>query len=397
MIGGDRSNRIAIAFEPDRCLHAKSAWADCSLCIDSCPGEAVRIREGARVPSVDLDRCVHCGQCLAACPLEAFESPRFTERQLLRRIEPDAPVRLRCFLPYGELDALDSELETYQLGTCLAALSPGAMFSLAQFRSCELATDRCASCSLLPWVGQTMRCNVVSAYYMLCDWGSSGNLVETEPLFLPVGREEASSGSPCAPIASRAVDDVRSSIRSLFHGRKKNAVASKALLPLRSKKKHVPLWRQRLQAEWEKRDGAASCVCAWPVLEVDATLCRACGICMQLCPTGSIRHAMGDGTFSYSFVPGTCVNCGLCIASCSAGALSRDYRVFERPFDELVCFSKAAEPCPRCGMPVLDPRDGALCPLCSSEPDLPSLIERVREQMASATRSARSGEKVKRP
>lgn len=397
MTNGDRSNRIVIEFDPDRCLHTRSAWANCSLCVDSCPGEAIRIPAKGRLPSVDADRCIHCGQCLSACPLEAFESPRFTEHQLLRRIEPGGFVRLRCFLPYGELESLGSKREAYQLGTCLAALTPGVLFALVLSRTCELDTDRCASCSLFSRVGQTMQCNEISAFHLLGDWGRSANLVETSKLFLPdqhtvATREDGSlarSEGHTADEPDTAIS-VRSSIRALFYGRKRNVVVARSLLPLKSKKKHVPLWRQRLQSIWENRTNSAENTYAWPALVVDDACCRACGICMQLCPTGSIRHMVSDGAFTYAFVPGACVNCGLCIASCSAGALSRAYQAFDRPFDESVRFSQKAESCVRCGMPVLASQESSLCFLCQDEPDPRTLLERVRSQMTLARDSARS-------
>lgn len=387
MASGDSTNRIAVTFDAERCLHARSIWACCSLCVDSCPGRAIRMTEGGRRPAVDSSRCLYCGQCLSACPLEAFTSPRFSERQLFNRIAPAGDVRLRCFLPYGELDLLGSERETYQLGACLAMLTPGALFELALSRSCELATGGCRSCSLFERLAQTMQCNVAAAYGMLQDWGRQANLVESSQLFLPSPAEDAgdrgaAGGRRESAARDDALGDVRASIRSLFHGKRGDGARGEARLPLRSKRRHVPAWRRRLQDAWGKRASNGSERFPWPVLEVDGARCRACGMCMQLCPTGSIRHAMADGSFSYAVVPGTCVDCGLCVASCAARALSRSYRPLAQPFDAHEVFSQRATPCPRCGMPVLKSQDGPRCFLCTSEPDKRALVERVRRQMS---------------
>lgn len=389
MASGDSSNRIAISFAADRCLHTRSTWAECSLCVDSCPGEAIRTVERSGLPSVDLSRCMHCGQCLSACPLEAFESSSFTERQLLNRVDPKGPVRLRCFLPYGELEALGSSCRTYQLGTCLGALTSGVLFELSLARACELATDQCERCVVYQRAGRTMKRNVDVASRLLADWSRAANLGETRPLLL----SEAPAVGALDGAVPKAADElrpseepddangVRSSIWSLFHGRRKNVDAAKNLLPLKSKRKHVPVWRQRLQVAWAKRQPVSDGAFLWPALVVDGERCRACGMCMQLCPTGSLRHALDESRFVYSLVPGTCVDCGLCIASCACSALSRDYAVRRQPFEPVECFSQNAEPCARCGMPVLATQGGRLCYLCASEPDSRTMVEKIRLQM----------------
>ncbi len=377
MASGDRTNKIVIELHGERCLHARSVGGACSLCADSCPGGALQLVGRAGTPELNASRCMQCGQCLTACPLEVFESPSFTERQLVNRVKGADPVCLRCFLPYGQLETLGRPERTYQLGACLASLSPGVLFELAFSRPCELHTDRCESCGLFARLRPTFEANVTSAFRMLHGVRAAARLTESGPLFLP--QLPASSDEP-----PQVPFSPRSSIRALFNGPRKDASAKKrSPLALRQRSKHVPAWRRRAGELWARNKLSASGACdfAWPELVVDRERCRACGMCMQMCPTGSICHSLDEGSFVYSFVPGTCVNCGLCLSVCPEGALSRDYRAFRRPFEPVDCFSAPYVSCERCGMPILRDREDRLCPPCAAQRNRPSLVSRIRAQL----------------
>ena len=436
MAKGDSSNRISIAFEPTSCIRDRSRWATCTLCMDTCPSTAITLRtEGASsLPSIDEARCLHCGQCLSACPLEAYTSPHFTESRLVARVPEEGVLRLRCFLPYGQLEALDASVRTYQLGTCLAALSPGVLFELALNRPLELAVERCAECFIYQRAAYTFRANVQGACQLLRSWNREANLRETVPLLLGGASDDGTddaSGAPCAErdaacpgggaasaeanavgsagsaeaggvCAERAAEGnavasgeararrMRTRMRSLFQGTRKNADADKTALALRERAKRVPSWRVRLGRLWKDceldarpaDDGGA-----WPVLIVDSQRCRACGICRQLCPTGAILHTFDGERFGYRFEPGICVDCGLCIASCKQGALSRDYLPSDTPFSLDGKFSVDAVPCSGCGMPVpkrqgMPARNGdTLCLMCKARLGKKRVAERIKTQM----------------
>ena len=51
----------------------------CTACASGCPRDAItmeRDREGFAYPTVDLDKCVHCGRCTAVCPLLHEREPK---------------------------------------------------------------------------------------------------------------------------------------------------------------------------------------------------------------------------------------------------------------------------------------------------------------------------------
>ncbi len=387
---GDKSNIVEINFISERCLYARSTWTSCSLCADSCPEAAIRVTPGSKPPSYNSEACIKCGQCLSACPLEAFESEKFSERQLLQKLQDEGDIQLRCFLstPDKPYVYVHDEFKTYELSTCLAALTSGALFEISLTRSCELFTDHCATCLLYPKLESTLKANVMQASMLLADWGRSENLCES--IVLNILHDKANNLkteqlSPCtkdSKITANNINFMHTSVRSLFHGRKRRRSRNKGMLPLRAKKRRVPSWRLRLKDHWRNKPRSFASICLWPTLIVNAEQCKACGICMQLCPTGSIRHMLHDEKFSYSFVPGTCVDCGLCILSCASGALTRDYQYADDPYTDILRLSQKAKACPRCKLPVLESQGSSLCFLCTSEPDPQEFKERVKKQMA---------------
>ena len=47
-----------------------STCTGCEACVDSCPSEAIEMKDGKAV--VVADKCVDCGVCVDECPVEAI-------------------------------------------------------------------------------------------------------------------------------------------------------------------------------------------------------------------------------------------------------------------------------------------------------------------------------------
>ncbi len=361
-------------------MHRKSVFAQCDSCVSACPSHAIHRDGDAAVPRFDAALCLHCGTCLSACPFEAFQATNFSERRALKRMGGQGPVRVRCWLPHGELSALASPTDTYQMAVCLAALTPAALFSMACERECTLVTDRCEACALYRTVGPVLRGNMERARALLGDWHRAGNLVDSGGIAFS-GEESvaeptspAAEGSVPAVIESSVPAAAEGSARALF----RRVMAAKDEAPdgaegdgppSRSVKRHAIGWRLHLEQRW--RDGAARTdggVYRWPVQRVDEERCAGCGTCAQMCPTGAIQLAAEDGALVYRFNAGLCSECELCLSSCAQRAIRRSAQAAAAPFAAREVYRQPTAPCRRCGAlaPVRSQVDG-LCRLCAVE------------------------------
>lgn len=342
--------------------------------------------------------CLHCGTCLSACPFEAFQATNFSERRALKRMGSDGAVRVRCWLPHGEISALASPVDTYQMAVCLAALTPAALFSMACERECTLVTDRCETCALYRTVGPVLRGNMERARALLGDWHREGNLVDSGGIVFPesgtggaddaddaghTGSARGAGDAGCGAIgakepggkgASDSPTPSRSSARALFRrvAAERDEAGDAAQgdgLPERSVKRHAIGWRLQLEKRWhdavDRPDGGAY---RWPVQRVDETRCAGCGTCARMCPTGAISLAVEDGTLVYRFNPGRCSECELCLRSCAQHAIERSAASASDPFEAREAYRQPVAPCRRCGSlaPIRSQADG-LCRLCALE------------------------------
>lgn len=393
--GSDRPIKVDILFTEDRCMHHKSVFAQCDSCVNACPSRAIHRGEGTSVPLFDSALCLHCGTCLSACPFEAFQATNFSERRALKRMGSDGAVRVRCWLPHGEISALASPVDTYQMAVCLAALTPAALFSMACERECTLVTDHCETCALYRTVGPVLRGNMERARALLGDWHREGNLVDSGGIAFPesgpVGADDAErigsvrgaegigygaigAKEPNEKGATDAPAPPRSSARALFRrvAAERDEAGDAAQgdgLPERSVKRHAIGWRLQLEKRWhdaaDRPDGGAY---LWPVQRVDETRCAGCGTCARMCPTGAISLTAEDGALVYRFNAGQCSECGLCLRSCAQHAIERGAAPSSDPFQAREAYRQSVAPCRRCGSlaPTRSQVDG-LCRLCALE------------------------------
>lgn len=40
----------------------------CNPCVDSCPVDAISMKDINSIPVIDYDRCISCGKCIGVCP-----------------------------------------------------------------------------------------------------------------------------------------------------------------------------------------------------------------------------------------------------------------------------------------------------------------------------------------
>ena len=53
----------------------------CNPCVDSCPVDAISMKDINSIPVIDYDRCISCGKCIGVCPgLALFIVKRTNEK-----------------------------------------------------------------------------------------------------------------------------------------------------------------------------------------------------------------------------------------------------------------------------------------------------------------------------
>jgi len=90
----------------DKYLHSVTLVPDkchgCTHCLDYCPTEAIRIREGKAV--INPDRCIDCGECIRVCKNKA-------KKAVYDKLEIITNYKFKIALPaptlYGQFDNLD--------------------------------------------------------------------------------------------------------------------------------------------------------------------------------------------------------------------------------------------------------------------------------------------------
>lgn len=375
-----KESYLAIEFDRKKCLRSRSKWAECSLCVDLCPGQAIVETPDSVLPEYLESKCLGCGQCLSLCPLEAFTSPRFTESFLLDRLRGEEPLLMRCYYANETMDNLVSVQQECNLGVCFAALSPGFLFELACRRECVFDTEHCGSCPLYKKEHETMEINFWLAKNLLSSWGFERLLKETKPFLFSEENSFSSKKSNSERVISKKT---YSDLRTRLYGTQaiKKDLAAPALF--KTLDRRAPLWRMRLARTWKRLESAEGKPkkLLWPIIEVHTSRCRACGTCMQFCPTGALVHTLENDIFSYSFLPGLCVDCGLCDASCSSDALCREYQVTQAPFMRIEIFSRTVKYCVQCKSPFINGSQDNLCSWCSFEPRFQELIEYSKKHM----------------
>ena len=327
------------------CLACKSEKSSCHACMDVCPVNAIEIEDGA----IDvLDSCRKCGLCVAACPTEAFVSPRLQPKKVYDAVARAATAHETAYVTCTRaLKRIPRENEV--LVACVGDVTRETWFSiLTDFPnvSVYLPLDICANCRNT--CGEEMLGEAIGEAE---EWAGRGMGLEVEPRDLKcnkrreyerkefmdkIVRQTGLTVSKLTP-ATAAVASVTQRIRE--HSSRVSALEktlnSACGVTTQKRRRILTQGRQLMLSTLQQHPELAENVrVQFP--EFDHDRCTMCGACVEACPTFACDLLNGG---KLVIEPTYCIGCGLCAEVCSDHAL----KMVERDGSELVVPDPEAE------------------------------------------------------
>lgn len=329
----------------NRCAAVRNRNSKCRRCVEICPVEdAIAIESNELV--IDFDACRACGACTTICPTNALTSLDPPDLDLASQAA-DAVLELglgQAVIACARATAQHTaDPRKYAEVPCLCRVEESLLVGLISRGVTDvLLVD--ANCSTCIFKKTEKLTNAVVDYTndLLERWGSEA-FVERASEF----PEE------CALTNDRGL--LGTSRRQFFsraRGGAKDAALKTALKSLHLEK-DAPTLREMLQVgtgrmpQFEPhrhhavldaldRIGDVPTTGAepsrlWGRVEIDATVCNACGMCPVFCPTGALSRVADDEAHEegadliLEFSASECVQCDLCVVSCFRKCLTLEH------------------------------------------------------------------------
>ncbi|HIQ11881.1 MAG TPA: 4Fe-4S dicluster domain-containing protein [Caldilineales bacterium] len=378
---------------PERCVNARHRQAGCTLCVDHCPAEAIRLAEGPRpLPLLDEAACVGCSVCIPICPTDAFSQAMQPEARLagfVDELPASHSFALACPQHPAPEHAAAPVDYVIRHDRCLAAFSPEQLLTLSGegARAVWLEDGPCATCPI-GRAQEDVRAHAHGANQLLAAFA--------RPPAIHLTSEEAAapaaSPRPTLDGSAPAVDR-----RGFFRGlgklaqqRLDEAEARAARPPMiapgapvdQRLPYHIPASHKKLDRHLLHLAETAAPqpgfildadALPWSQLQLDEVACSGCQLCARFCPTGALNYLWGEldeGTaFNLNFHPRLCLDCNICVAVCPEDALDLPHAVsladLLNPERQLL-IADYLVPCERCGT-LTRPRpdeERVLCYVC---------------------------------
>ena len=136
-----------LTVDAERCAHQRIADSRCRACVDACPHNAWQLHPDGL--GFDTDACDDCGQCVAACPLEAIALPA-----PLPAVADTRPRALLLACEHAGLpDRAPGASQTAGRVRCVHGLSPDLLMEWSTHHRAEVlrvATGDCTRCERGP-------------------------------------------------------------------------------------------------------------------------------------------------------------------------------------------------------------------------------------------------------
>ena len=310
------------------CLVCRYEKSSCTACKDACPVDAIDIEDGG----IEIaDTCRKCGLCVAACPTEAFVSPKIAPKKLYDRIAEAAAAHETAYVTCTRaLKRLPRENEVVL--SCVGDVTPEVWAAvLADYPgvSVYLPLGICDNCRNT--TGEEMLGDAIATGE---EWSGAGMGLEVDPHALTckkrreyerkefmenIVRTTGLAVSKLNP-ATAAVASVAEKLRA--HSNRitdlEKTLNTACGTTSQKRRRVIKQGRQVLLAALQEHPRMAERVQV-QTPQCDYAKCTMCGECVRQCPVYAC-DLVGAGRFKVE--PTYCLGCGLCCEVCPDHALA---------------------------------------------------------------------------
>lgn len=303
---------------PQNCLNTRDKAANCNLCVQTCPLQAITLQPEIQI---DPNTCINCGLCLHDCPTGVFQGDDSAGRLLhcaLQLLDRDT-VEIACKYhpaPKEGRQQADAVLITDNCLTMLGVSAYQGLFA-AGVEKLIVRLDACANCSMgslrdkiEQTLDQAVQYNGFDQRVLIKEAEPASGRLKPRPIY-SIKRPPISRRALLRKFTMQDTGESDALVEAFQSPPQENAAA---------------IERQRLLAALRARklvDGSAPMPPhEFTKLHIKET-CTACGTCARVCPTQALAFYESETAFALTFSTADCVNCGLCIDLCEAHALER--------------------------------------------------------------------------
>ncbi|WP_265821233.1 4Fe-4S binding protein [Geovibrio ferrireducens] len=321
---GLRANKI-LTVKPDSafCVRMYHKKAECRDCLDACTEDAVIIGRPGTGISIDETKCINCGKCVGVCAYGAFKRSGTTEDIFCSFMLDKAKSGLL------QLSCRETIIKRVYRLECLGELHAVNLLWLLTkgISSFFFHHGACSECRLQN--GCDILGKQIDSIRNLCESLSGVNLtVETHEDKIVLTAE----GFPSV----KAAGPVNLNRRGFFkHIGMEMTLGLANTLDVFSAQEYKPVSFSGNRKKPSQRQMLLLAVLTvlkgnfsnpfhydrnLPVCEmdIDESRCSRCGLCVRLCPTGSLSLSDGRVVYSSDF----CSGCQTCIKACTEKCFS---------------------------------------------------------------------------
>lgn len=384
---------------PKRCLNTRHKNANCTLCLDACPVDAIQLTASAPItPQLQADMCIHCGICLAVCPTDVFSQPLVPETTLLRthfELPAEQAVAIICPLhPQPQENAAPVE-HVIRHQRCLAAFSEEHLLTLSADgqRTLWLDDSWCRRCPIGS-VHNILLHTVQSTNALLKTFARAESIhthtlnpaqLQAKPRSLPLteSSQPQVSRRGLFQALGKVVQQRASEVLENLPHQATDPLPVDQRLPV-----HLPPSRKHLNEHLAgllpippehlpRDDDLPAANIPYGQVQIDAARCSGCNLCARFCPTGALTFTAATAEvdaetpvpFTLTFQTNLCLDCNICVIICPENALTLADAVpgeaIRHPQPQTLIADDLV-PCANCGVPTrpLTPDAPALCYIC---------------------------------